>query len=51
MSRKEFEILKSILDDIDVSDDKIDALERLHHEVKKIINEYIKQKIKVSVQM
>ena len=45
MSKKEFDILKSILDDIDSADDKIDVLERLHFEVKKMVNEYVKQRL------
>lgn len=44
MSKKEYEIFKSILDDMDSSDDKIDVLERLHFEVKKMVDEYIKQR-------
>lgn len=40
MNKKEFEILKSILDDIDSADDKIDAIERLHLEVKKMVKIY-----------
>lgn len=45
MSKKEFEILKSILDAIDSADDKIDPIERLYFEVKKMVNDYIKQRL------
>lgn len=44
MSRKEFEIFCSILDDMDASDDKIEVLERLHFVIKNMVNEYVKQK-------
>lgn len=37
MNKSEKEILLSICQDIDDADDKIDALERLHIEVKKML--------------
>ena len=37
MNKIEKEILLSICQDIDNADDKIDALERLHGEVKKML--------------
>ena len=36
MTRKERELLTGICDDIEASDDKIDALERLYREIKRI---------------
>lgn len=38
MNKKEKEVLLSVCKDIDDTDDKIDALERLHREVKKMLN-------------
>lgn len=38
MTQAEKEILAEICDDIDSADDKIDGLERLYIEVKKMIN-------------
>ena len=37
MNRKEREILSSIINDVEESDDKIDVLERLYFEVKSMI--------------
>lgn len=37
MTKNEREILADIVDDIDNSDDKIDALERLYYEIRKMI--------------
>ena len=38
MSKSEKEVLLSVCQDIEDSDDKIDALERLYSEVKKMLN-------------
>lgn len=38
MTKREKEILSSIIHDIDNSDDKIDPLERLYNEVKNMLN-------------
>lgn len=38
MNKNEKEILLSVCRDIDEADDKIDALERLHSEVKRMLN-------------
>lgn len=38
MNKSEKEILLSICQDIDDAEDKIDALERLHREVKRLLN-------------
>lgn len=37
MNKIEKEVLLSVCQDIDNADDKIDALERLHREVKKML--------------
>lgn len=37
MNKAERELLKGLVDNIQESDDKIDVLERLYHEVKKLI--------------
>lgn len=38
MTKREKEILSSIIDDVSESDDKIEVLERLYLEVKEMIN-------------
>lgn len=38
MNKKEHEILASIIEDMKKSDDKIETLERLYFEVKKMLN-------------
>lgn len=38
MNKREKEVLWSVCQDIDNADDKIDALERLHSEVKRLLN-------------
>lgn len=38
MNKREKEVLLSVCKDIDDTDDKIDVLERLHREVKKMLN-------------
>ena len=38
MNKSEKEVLLSVCQDIEDADDKIDALERLHSEVKKMLN-------------
>ena len=38
MNKSEKEYLASIIEDVENSDDKIDSLERLYHDVKQMIN-------------
>lgn len=47
MSRKEFEIFSSILDDMETSDDKIEVLERLYFVVKNMVNEYENRNVQI----